>query len=297
MFRQHIEMLQAEYKMITPDEVNSYTHNNKILDSQKHGMLITFDDGLSDHFRAARILYEYNIKALFFVPTCVLIDNEPANPIIIHYCLAINRIAGFLKAFNNALEDYGLDIEEFCIDYQPRQDAAWDIIKEIKSTFKYKLHYKDSRKILLHIYKNTLANKHHDMMNEMHLSNDKVQAMLDMGHSIGVHSHSHISVAASDLTKEDFNHEIVNPRKYLKETFNTEIDSFSYPFGGKQDCLSTKALIDKTDIYDLAFTVETILNTKATSPHELGRYMPMSTDTAEDLKFVLNTIVNNSKED
>lgn len=294
-FKEHLEMLQQNYQLISPSQAREYLYDNVLLSNTKPGMLITFDDGLSDHYHAARILNEYGIKALFFIPTCILKDKEPANPIIIHYALAINRISGFIEAFDNAKEEFDLQNEDYQLSYNPETDTIWGTIKKIKSIFKYKLHYNDARKILLHIYRNTLQNKDKNILYDMHLDHDKVQNMLEMGHSIGVHTNSHISVAASDLSRKDFQSEIIEPKTYLENTFNTEVFSFSYPFGGKQDCLSTKALIDKTEIYDLAFTVEKIVNSKKTSPHELGRYMPMSTDSANDLKQILDKIRANPK--
>ena len=116
--------------------------------------------------------------------------------------------------------------------------------------------------------------------------------MIDMGHSIGTHTHSHISVGSSRLEDSELNFEIIQPKNYLENTFKIKSDFMSYPFGKTEDCLSSKELIMKTNSYKLAFTVEEILNKKSTSPYELGRYMPTSSDTTELLYKKMFTMIN-----
>ena len=84
-------------------------------------------------------------------------------------------------------------------------------------------------------------------------------------------------------------------KKYLEDKFKTQVYSFSYPFGGKEDCLTSSELIKKTNAYKLAFTVEEIYNTKNTSPYELGRYQPTSNDTSSKLNNIIKEILLKKK--
>ena len=83
-FYKHIKLLKSNYQVLSPSEVLNFSYDEFSLDGDKYGLLISFDDGLSDHYRAASILAENGIKAFFFIPTCMLIDWMPANPTIIH---------------------------------------------------------------------------------------------------------------------------------------------------------------------------------------------------------------------
>ena len=40
-------------------------------------------------------------------------------------------------------------------------------------------------------------------MDVIHLNEDKIRKMIDMGHSIGTHSHTHISIADGTITPQD----------------------------------------------------------------------------------------------
>ena len=288
-FQNHLSMLQKNYHIISLKDALSISTGEDGFNKKNTGILITFDDGLSDHYTAAKILSELNISAIFFIPTCILEEKLPANPTIIHYTIAVFGIEKFLKEFREILVNNKLDKKLFDIQYSKDKDNVLDITSKIKSTFKYKLGYYNSRKILLDIYKNLFSSEYKNMLSTIHLTESQIRKMLEMGHYVGTHTYSHISVAATELNSDDFIKEIISPKNYLEQKFNTKVNSFSYPFGGKNDCLSSSELIKKTSEYNLAFTVEEILNTRNTSPYQLGRYQINSSDTS----FKLNSIIQN----
>ena len=286
-FKNQLSMLEKNYEFISLDHISSLSGKKTNFHKKSPKILLTFDDGLSDHYTAAKILTELNISGIFFIPTCIIEDKLPANPIIIHYTLAIFGIENFLKEYKKNLEILELDSKLLDIPYSKNDDNVWDVINKIKSIFKYQLGYKNSRTILLNIYKNLLCKKYKNPLEIMHLNENQIKEMIEMGHYLGAHTHSHISVAATELSSKDFIKEIIHPKNYLEKKFNTKVNSFSYPFGGKNDCLLTSELLKKTNEYNVAFTVEEIINTKITPPHALGRYQLTSTDNSLKLN---NTI-------
>ena len=56
IFREHIQALQEKFRIISLAEAINFSYGNMNRDEEKPGLLFTFDDGLSDHYRAARIL-------------------------------------------------------------------------------------------------------------------------------------------------------------------------------------------------------------------------------------------------
>jgi len=291
VFKKHIDTLQKKYQVISPHQVCEFSSKKLDIGLNKTGLLFTFDDGLSEHYLAAKILASRGIKAIFFIPTCIL-DQLPANPTIIHYCLATAKITGFINQYKITLKYFSLNLGKYQIKFKSGSDDPWSTIAGIKKTFKYKLKSKVARKILIHIYENLLLKNDKKIFEKMHLTHNQIKEMIDMGHSIGSHTYSHISVGSAQLTSVEFKHEIITPKEIIEKTFKTKVTAFSYPFGDKQDCLSTRELITKTDAYKLAFTVETILNTQKTSCLELGRYMPHSLDTTSKLLKILDNIEN-----
>ncbi len=292
IFEEHIEMFLNNFELITPENALNFSYADYKIQENKIGLLITFDDGLSDHYIAAKILAKYGIKALFFLPTCILEENLPANPIIIHYGIAKFGILKFVQELNYHLEKYLDNSLSYKIQFIKGKDNPYQTIQKIKKLFKYDLSSNLSRIILLDLYQTMFNIKYPDAMKIMHLTKEQISEMLEMGHSIGTHTYSHISVGSTSLSNDEFNHEIVEPKNHLEKYFRIQTDFMSYPFGAIRDCLSSKELIMKTNSYKLAFTVEEILNTKSTSPFELGRYMPTSVDTSESLYNKMQNIIN-----
>lgn len=285
-FREHLTMLKKNYYPLSLNQVKEFYYEKKdSLPPKTQGMLITFDDGLSDHYRAAQILSDFGIAGTFFIPTCVLAEKTPANPQIIHYSIAHYGVTKFLSHYHDILAELGFDNHETYRIIEEKN--PFETISKIKKAFKYSLPFSVARTILLNIYKNTLLKDFPDILDEIHLNSTQVKKMIEMGHSIGVHSHTHLSVAASKLDAANFLSEIVAPHDYLEKTFGIVVDALSYPFGEKEDCLAAEELIKNTARYKLAFTVEVIKNNERTSPFELGRYMPLSNDNAQTLKGIL----------
>ena len=290
-FENQIKMLKKNFKMISLDDVLKFSYEKSIFNNEKHRLLVTFDDGLFDHYNAAKVLDRNGVKGTFFIPTCILKEKLPANPMIIHYSIALCGLEQFLDTFRDALKHFELSVSEFNVTYERQKDSVWEKIDEIKSIFKYKLDYKKSRRLLLYIYENLLLPNFPNILKKIHVDKDQIKEMIEMGHTIGVHTHTHISVAATKLSEDDFYNEIIFPKKYLEKEFNISVHAFSYPFGERKDYLSSMKLLNKTKEYKLAFTVEEIVNFDNTSPLEIGRYQPHSNDNVITLKNTLSNII------
>lgn len=291
-FQNHIKMIKNNYPVISPNEVQKFYYNKKSFRNSKN-ILFTFDDGLSEHFEVAKILCEYDIQALFCIPTCIIDEKLPANPMIIHYCIAEFGVGGFLKKYHNVIEDLKIsNNKNFELQYDKGIDNIWEKINQIKDLFKYKIGNELSRKILIRIFQELFLQKYPTGLDIIHLNENKIKKMIKMGHTIGTHSHTHISISTTKLNQKDFEKEMIYPKKILEKKFGVDINSLSYTFGSKKDCLSSIELLERTKEYKIAFTAEQISNTKKTSPLELGRYIPNSTDTTKKLSLIIEKIWN-----
>jgi peptidoglycan/xylan/chitin deacetylase (PgdA/CDA1 family) len=293
-FRRHLRLFRQEYRVLTPQEARAFSYGERPLNGDRPGLLLTFDDGLADHYRAAQLLAEQKLQAFFFIPTCILVEQLPANPTIIHFCLARFGLAAFLRAWRHALEAVGLAVDTHDVAYE-RGDDPWHAIGLIKQRVKYDLGYGPARDVLLRIYRELLLPDFPEALAAMHLTAAQLREMLTMGHAVGVHSHSHISMQAADLSEQEFQHELIQPKQHLEAAFGAPVNALSYPFGSQVDCLSAEDLIRRTNQYELAFTIDPTFNTQHTSPLELGRYMPMSTDAAPTLREILARIVDKGR--
>ena len=178
-FKKQLTMLKQNFKIISFDDALKFSYEKNLSSIKKFGVLITFDEGLSDHFLAAKILAEHNIKSIFFIPTCILKDELPANPIIIHYGIALFGLEQFLIALRSALKKNKLELEKFNVNYVSGRDNVWKKIDETKSNFKYRLDYKKSREILIHIYENLIHTKYTSFY-DTYINEEKVTLEFDI---------------------------------------------------------------------------------------------------------------------
>ena len=285
-FNEHVKMIKNEFEILSLDRIHSLYTKKFELSKDKIGLLVTFDDGLADQFEAAKILTENDISAIFFIPTCIITEKLPANPIILHYAIAILGIKKFIEELKQIFEELIIKNQNSIPEFSKENDKIWKIIEDIKILLYYKIKPEETRRILLEIYKRLLI-KNNITIKDMHLTKKQIKKLLEMGHNIGTHSHTHISVANSELTKLQLKRELIQPKLILESEFNTNVISMSYPFGESKDCLSAQSLIEKTNSYQLAFTIKHKLNTKNNSPLEIGRYMVHSSDNSSKLNKIL----------
>ncbi|MDP3900333.1 MAG: polysaccharide deacetylase family protein [bacterium] len=283
IFMEHVRILKKAFRVMALAEVIDGAPGNVSRRTKEPGLLFSFDDGLADHYAAAKILAEHGISAIFFIPTCILIEKEPINPVIIHHCLSRYGIARFLKMYRQALEECGLSFNVFPIFFRPGADDPIAVIQAIKKIFKYQMQHGDARRVLRFIYENSLKRDVKDVFKMLHLTHDQVAEMVEMGHTIGAHTHSHLSVASAHLSEENFEKEVLAPKQYLEREFGTQVVSFSYPFGESQDFTGAVDRLRQSGTYRLAFTVENKLNIIDTSPLMLGRHTVHSADSAEKI--------------
>lgn len=291
-FRSHIEIVKNNYSIISPDEARNFSCSDFSFGNGRRNILFTFDDGLSDHYKAAEILSEYGIKAFFFVPTCIFADHLPAGSIIIHYILAKYGITKFLETYREALEEFSLDFNTYNLRYDRGIDDVWDAIAKIKEMINHCLEYADSRKVTTYLYKNLLLRDFPDALAIMHLTKEQIVEMVKMGHSIGAHSKTHISLASRGLTSQIVIDELHQPKKDLESLFNIDLCAIGYPFGEKRDCVSVAQFLSKTKEYELGFTVEPKINFKSTASLDLGRYKITSKDNAEIFSDTLRRLID-----
>ena len=69
-----------------------------------------------------------------------------------------------------------------------------------------------------------------DYFKKMKLMNrDQINEWLQKGFDVGSHTMDHLDLIK--LNYENKNQQIINSKKFFKDVFNIEIDSFAYPFG------------------------------------------------------------------
>ena len=282
-FEEHLRLLRARCTIISLRDVLSLYGKRRPLPSGRPNVLLTFDDGLAEHRKAASLLAHLGIRAVFFVPSCILEDEAPINSAVMHYTIARYGIGAFLEAYAAALSESGLRDTALQLSFEKGKDDPWEKIAEIKRIFKYALPYEHAERITRSIYRALLLSDMPDIFSQIHLSVEGLREIVKQGHDIGSHTHSHLSLGAHALTDASFEREAASSQRILEQVTGSSVRSFSYPFGEKNDYRSIEERLARSGLFDVGFVAEPGLNTVDTPPLHIARYLVHSSDTPESV--------------
>ena len=83
-FLKIIEFIESEYKIISSNQLNKLNE----LDRNKKYAVLTFDDGLADHYQTFKILKSKKLPATFFVPVLPVTENKVIQTHKIQFIIA-----------------------------------------------------------------------------------------------------------------------------------------------------------------------------------------------------------------
>jgi len=245
-FRLQVKRFDKKYGIIeSSDEL--LKNNNKIL--------LTFDDGLKDHFFAAKVLNKINKIGIFFLPTLTLQSKKILNVHKTHLILgkikpkiALGELRKYIKdnKIRLKLKNLKTKFKKKYSEFNDNEDK-----NEFKSIVNYQINNSILQtKLLDHLLKKFKINANYK---DIYLSNGEIKEMLKMGMIIGSHSHSHGLLTAMNY-KQQLN-EISTSIKILKNKFKINIKYFCYPYGGEISYNKDTIKILKQQGIEKAFTI------------------------------------------
>ncbi|GGG27960.1 hypothetical protein GCM10011344_30940 [Dokdonia pacifica] len=252
---------------ITPQEL--LENHEEVIQSSKHYILITFDDGLKEQYVNAKpILDALGIKALFFVNSLNFIEKEVTLVHKIHLLrsqISTTAFFGILKTFDTegktqlsnkekqqAVEHYNYDDEETAL---------------LKFTLNFKLSLQEQHSLIQAIFDTHFDS--HQVVNDLYMTEEHLIQLAKEG-MLGNHTHSHVPLGYLD--RHEIMKEFVTSKNYLEELTHKEIPYVSYPYGSQEACASPVEEIAKSTGHQLGFTMERSINTGNEHPLLLKRF-------------------------
>ena len=109
LFKEQINYIRKNYYVITMEELIYSIENSSELPDKS--LLLTFDDGYSDHFlNVLPILDNYKLQGSFFTPSKAILEHTVLDVNKIHFILAASKnVLTLLKDLKNLLEYYRKD--------------------------------------------------------------------------------------------------------------------------------------------------------------------------------------------
>jgi peptidoglycan/xylan/chitin deacetylase (PgdA/CDA1 family) len=226
--------------------------------------LLTFDDGLKEHYEAYCILQELGIPGAFFVSM---------NPLYYGKALQVHKMHYILSQTDSKelLSDLGVVP---LISPQIREQYPWG--DENTAILKYLLYFilsEEQRKNTINIWFNRLyKGSENTFLKETYMNIFQVRELGQKGY-LGTHTMSHRALAT--LEHNEIVKEVRVSKRLLELSADREIYAITYPFGGKTAVNNEVIKVCQQQGLILGFTIEKGINTledTLTTPLQLKRY-------------------------
>ncbi len=225
-FKRQLDFFQSKHGFLSKDGYMSAVKNNENID----GVVLTFDDGLKDHYRyVLPELEKRNLWGLFYISTGVYNKRELLGVHRVHFLKGKYGASRILQELKPLVKEYMLDdsrIEEF--DRVIYQSSSYEKSeKQLMRLLNYHIKYEYRDTIL-----GALMSKFFDedaLFDEVYLSEEEIIALKDNGNIIGSHTTSH--KVLSRLSYSEQLREIKTSFDFLDGIVKQNYRSFCYPYG------------------------------------------------------------------
>ena len=278
--RQQILMLLHSYTPGSVEDVTDFALGRRPL--ARDSFLITFDDGLCDHFFAAReVLNDLGIKGAFFVPTRPLGCAMAPAVHKVHWLRANIEPSRFHTMLTELLprEWAALQMSE-----EDKKRAAEMHIHDTPETqqLKYALNFLIPYDVIDTVTSQMLVAQgmtESEFCRMTFMDANQIRTLASEGHIVGMHGHGHAPLSSLDSAKME--EDVAANSETLSEILGKRPAWLSYPYG-RPDALPADPLsLCLRHGIEVAFTLVSGFNNpgisnamlKRITPNELGAFV------------------------
>ncbi len=238
-FIKQIKFLKSHFHFITLEQLLDCIYNNKELPT--NSMILTFDDGLKDHYQYVfPLLQKFDIQGLFFPSAKPLITKSVLDVHKIHFILAncknvndlISDIFWFVRKhkIDWHLKDPSIYFEKLAIPNRFDQKEIIFIKRILQRELPEQL-----RSIIVKKLFSKYVTKNEQLFHEkLYLSIDDIKEMMEFGMYFGSHGYSHDWFSFLPIRK--IQTEIKKSKEFCtKIGIDQNYLTFCYPFGNYND--------------------------------------------------------------
>ena len=268
VFSQQIDNLSNAFRIATPFEVEAFSMGDATFFEPT--IFFTFDDGLVDHYWAAKkILDRRGIKAGFFVSTRPLTDR---SALVVHktqWLRAHTPPSVFYDDFIALITDYfDLSDQESCQEEAVRHyrfDNRRDAYVKYLINFVLPSDAVDSMLSELLI---RYGVEEGELCRNIYMGVEHIQELQRGGHLIGAHTHSHVRL---NKNKSEWSDDILKNKRVIEDIIGEIPTWISYPHGDRKSLPKNPRKFCKEYQFKIGLTMERGWNTIDLSPYEISR--------------------------
>ncbi|MBT3332325.1 MAG: polysaccharide deacetylase family protein [Rhodospirillaceae bacterium] len=228
-FQKGVEMMAGRFHMASPDEAEAFVHGAGEL--PRDSVLLTFDDGLSDHQVAVdEVLDPMGIKAAFFIASQPMAERRGLMVHKAHYLRATTPPLEFRDAFIAALPEHWRGALE---DESVIQGGEIYVYDEAPiAQLKYLMNFHLPHDVVDEVTTAMLLDRGESdetFCQHTYMTTAQIAKLHRSGHGIAAHGHTHTPFSA--LTPGDLEDEISRNIECLIDITGARPKWLSYPTG------------------------------------------------------------------
>lgn len=229
-----VKLLQGRYEMATLDSALAFVGGSYV--PQRDLCLLTFDDGLKEHYRdVTPILAERKIQGVFFPITKCLEEFCVAPVHMNHFLMASFDFVSYRRLFIGKLIEVDPKNDDWCrVDPDiAGRTYRWDTpeIAEFKYLFNFVLDAGVRDRVVQSLFENHIGEAE-AFSRSLYVNWEEARQMQASGMLMGGHSHGHQPLAL--LSERELAEDLASCRRLLKENLKPQsLWPFCYPYGKK----------------------------------------------------------------
>jgi peptidoglycan/xylan/chitin deacetylase (PgdA/CDA1 family) len=230
VFRDQVAALGQRYEVASLESALAYLRGE--YHPSRDMCLLTFDDGLKDHFaQATPILAERGMQGLFFLTPSCQRDGRVLGVHKNHFLQAEMGFASYRETFLQQLAQIAPVPTETPSEQTLRATYRWDSLEEaaFKYLFNFQLPPAVRREVVDNMFRECLGDEN-SFARELYLDWDEARSMQADGMLLGGHTHAHRPLAT--LTEQEQAEDLAACREALRAMLGEQTYwPFSYPYG------------------------------------------------------------------
>lgn len=241
LFREQLAYFKKYHTLVSAYDLIDHLKQKRVL--PKNALLLTFDDGYSDHFNTVfPILNQEGFSGCFFPPARCILENTVLDVNKIQFILACipdpkTLVTFILNALDEERIHYNLESNDYYIKKE-RLKRRFDNedITFVKSMLQVDLPRKLREKIIDQLFSMYVSHDERTFSQELYMSIDQITCLQRNGMYIGSHGYSHEWL--DSIPPDEQKREIDISLDLLQKTgCNTEHWIMSYPYGAYNESL------------------------------------------------------------
>lgn len=205
-FARQIESILEHFEVISADDLVAFYESAESLPDR--AALLTFDDGLRDHFDyVLPILVDKGITGCFYPPAAPIVEHRLLDVHKVHFLLAVGPDPSDLcEMLDEMIVDRSLgDPAKFALEYRhpsPRDSAE---VVYVKRMLQKGLPEADRAAMADELFAAFVSGDQAAFAEELYCTKDQLQLMRSVGMHVGSHGYEHywLTTLADDAQRED----------------------------------------------------------------------------------------------